>query len=155
MYVCMYIYIYIYASLTRALLARCLALSSQLRSLYQISNNGATVRKTGRDSYVDAIRTRYSVYLLYWYKSTNTDAEGVASAPLASGLHSFSLRIDESAGEDFCNHIGFVAGDGYRGSALNSADSCCVEVDSGRIMIDGRGSQFTCFTSTKVQNTDT
>jgi hypothetical protein len=23
----------------------------------------------------------YSVYLLYWYKSTNTDAEGAASGP--------------------------------------------------------------------------
>jgi len=48
------------------------------------------------------------------------------------------VRIDETAGEDFCNHIGFVAGDAYRGSALNSADSCCIEVDSARIILDGR-----------------
>ena len=48
------------------------------------------------------------------------------------------MRIDETAGEDFCNHIGFVAGDAYRGSALNSADSCCIEVDSARITLDGR-----------------
>ena len=48
------------------------------------------------------------------------------------------MRIDETAGEDFCNHIGFVAGDAYRGSALNSADSCCMEVDSARITLDGR-----------------
>ena len=29
---------------------------------------------------------RYSVYLLYWYKSTNTDAEGAARARHASAV---------------------------------------------------------------------
>ena len=91
------------------------ALSSQLRSLYEMSNDGATIRKTERDSYVDSLRT---------------------NTPLTGGVHRFRVRIDNTAGEDFCNHIGFVA-DGYKGSALNSADSCCIEVDSGRILLDG------------------
>jgi hypothetical protein len=76
------------------------AMSSQLRSLYHISDGDTSVRKAERDSYVDAIRI---------------------NTPLTSGVHRFRVRIDETAGEDFCNHIGFVAGDGYKGSALNSA----------------------------------
>ena len=93
------------------------ALASQLRSLYQISNGGATARKTERDEYVDAIR---------------------CSAALEKGVHRFRLRLDQIAGEDHCNHVGFVAGDAYSGSALNSVDSCGLEVDSARILIDGR-----------------
>ena len=93
------------------------ALASQLRSLYQISNGGATARKTERDEYVDAIR---------------------CSAALEKGVHRFRLRLDQIAGEDHCNHVGFVAGDAYSGSALNSVDSCGLEVDSGRILMDGR-----------------
>ena len=48
------------------------SLSAQLRSLYEISNNGATVSKTERDLYVDAVRT---------------------STPLRSGVHRFRVRI--------------------------------------------------------------
>ncbi len=29
----------------------------------------------------ECVKTRYSFYLLFWYKSTNTDAEGAAAAP--------------------------------------------------------------------------
>jgi hypothetical protein len=95
------------------------ALSSQLRSLYEISNDGATARKVERDAYVDALRM---------------------TRAMAKGVHRFRLRIDETAGDDFCNHVGFIAGPegSYRGSALNSADSCCIEIDSARVMLDGR-----------------
>ena len=58
---------------------------------------------------------RYSVYLLYWYKSTNTDR--------LPRLKSFSDAM--------------TVGDIYASVA------------------DGEGAQFTCFTSTEVQNTDT
>jgi hypothetical protein len=37
---------------------------------------------------------RYSVYLLYWYKSTNTDAEGAAE----HRIHRY-LRLESEAGK--------------------------------------------------------
>jgi hypothetical protein len=83
----------------------------------QVSNDGATAKKAERDAYVDTLRCK---------------------EPVVSGAQRFRIRIDAVSGEDFCNHIGFAAGEGYKGSALNSTDSCCIEVDSGRISVDGR-----------------
>lgn len=73
----------------------------------QVSNDGATAKKAERDAYVDTLRCKEAT---------------------VSGVQRYRVRIDASSGEDFCNHVGFVAGEGYKGSALNSADSCCIEV---------------------------
>jgi hypothetical protein len=62
------------------------------------------VRKQERDAFVDTARC----------------ATGHARA--AGGVHRYRVRVDAAAAADFCNHLGFVAGDGYRGSALNSAE---------------------------------
>jgi len=59
------------------------AMASQKRSLYEISNEGATVKKTEQDSFVDAIRT---------------------TASLQRGVHRFRVRIDETAGILFVVH---------------------------------------------------
>jgi len=94
-----------------------ITLSSQRRNLYAISNNGTTARKDSKDSFVDTLRT---------------------STGLSSGIHRFRIRIDEAAGDDLCNHMGFIAGDEYHGSALNSNDSCCLELNDGKLNVNGR-----------------
>ena len=98
------------------------ALSSQARSLYALSRSGTSARKAERDSYVDTLRT---------------------TTGLHNGAHTFRVRVDATAGEDFCNHLGLIAGTSYRGSALNSNGTCSLEIDSGRVCIDGRWSGST------------
>ena len=46
---------------------------------YAIGAAAAAAKRRGANG---AIRARYSVYLLFWYKSTNTDAEGANGAAL-------------------------------------------------------------------------
>jgi MFS family permease len=55
-------------------------------TLFAIGFTSSAVFGTFLGLYVDKYGRRlgwYSVYLLYWYKSTNTDAEGAAASPSA------------------------------------------------------------------------
>ncbi len=44
---------------------------------YAIGAAAAAAKRRGADG---AVRARYSLYLLYWHNSTNTDAEGANGA---------------------------------------------------------------------------
>ncbi len=44
------------------------------------------VTDDNHNNFVVSLTDRYSVYLLYWYKSANTDAEDAAQQPSTSHL---------------------------------------------------------------------
>jgi hypothetical protein len=74
------------------------------------------VRKQERDAFVDTVRC-----------AAGHPAAAGGGGGGGGGVHRYRVRVDAGAGDDFCNHVGFVAGEGYRGSALNSAEVCvCV-----------------------------
>ena len=114
----------------------------------------------------------YSVYLLYWYKSTNTDArEAAAPAAAAAAARPACARARASPqGTHFTSFTGT--------KSANTAELLlqlallvpkCANTDERRVQLDldfsqtaaqgasqraafETGSQFTCFTGTKVQN---
>ncbi len=47
---------------------------------------------------------RYSVYLLYWYKSTDTDADGAGSAM----VHAIQKQLDKFVGAKRCEFTCFT-----------------------------------------------
>jgi hypothetical protein len=77
-------------------------------------------------------RGRYSVCLLYWYKSTNTDAASTCSAINAAGIQ-YALSCDAGTVTSLANKLANLMPD--------------VHV----LCHHAAGTQFTCFTGTKIQ----
>ena len=127
----------------------------------------------GFDVEMEATRFwRYSIYLLYWYKSTNTDAEGAGSTHDMHGLAVHDAQLLENpcgpgvGGAWVCKTQGsadYPAGHGLMpGVALLNITSTLEEDEQqGGVCPPDRalakecgaarrGTRFTCFTSTTV-----
>jgi hypothetical protein len=105
---------------------------------------------------------RYSIFLLYWYRSTNSDASGA----LVGLLHSLALK---GCFKLFCFYfLLFVtcatSGAAARAAASAASASCALKgwvfgrataaQGGGGYFLGPLGTHFSRFTGAKVQNTD-
>jgi hypothetical protein len=97
-------------------------------------------------------RLAASVYLLYWYKSTNTDAEGAAAASNARAIQDMSATyftrsqwLAVATGTQFSCFTGTKVQILTLRGGLRTRGSVAAEAGAGA------GAQFTCLTGTIVQ----